>query len=117
MVPYGTSMPSTGNCGLTLQVEPDGTLLALPSQGSAFNLSLGAAQMRLKGPKLREGEWNRVAFATDRKAMWFEVDGVKGEAKSYSGYFWNQRYGTLGAIHPTMDFFDGEIRSFKVEPL
>ena len=59
----------------------------------------------------------RIVFATDRKTMWFEVDGVKGDAKPYSDYFWNQRYGTLGAIHPTMDFFDGEIRSFKVEPL
>ena len=108
----------SGNCGLTLQIEPDGTLFALPAQGNAFNLRHGAVQARLKGPKqLREGEWNRVVFATDRKTMWFEVDGVKGEAKPYSDYFWNQRYGTLGAIHPTMDFFDGEIRSFKVEPL
>ena len=107
----------SGNCGLTLQIEPDGTLLALPAQGNAFNLRQGAVQARLKGPKLREGEWNRVVFATDRKTMWFEVDGVKGEAKPYSDYFWNQRYGTLGAIHPTMDFFDGEIRAFRVELL
>ena len=107
----------SGNCGLTLQIEPDGTLLALPAQGNAFNLRHGSVQARLKGPKLREGEWNRIVFATDRKTMWFEVDGVQGEAKPYSDYFWNQRYGTLGAIHPTMNFFDGEIRSFRVAPL
>jgi hypothetical protein len=106
-----------GNCGLTLQIEPDGTLLALPAQGNAYNFGRGPTQARLRGPKLREGEWNRVVFATDRKTMWFEVDGVKGAEKPYSDYFWNQRYGMLGAIHPTMDFFDGEIRSFKVEPL
>jgi hypothetical protein len=107
----------SGNCGLTLQIEPDGTLLALPAQGNAYNFGRGSAQAKLKGPKLREGEWNRVVFATDRKTMWFEVDGVKSAAKPYSDYFWNQRYGILGAIHPTLDFFDGEIRSFKVEPL
>ena len=107
----------SGNCGLTLQIEPDGTLLALPAQGNAFNLRHGSVQARLKGPKLREGEWNRIVFATDRKTMWFEVDGAQGEAKPYSDYFWNQRYGTLGAIHPTMNFFDGEIRSFRVAPL
>lgn len=107
----------SGNCGLTIQIEPDGTLLALPAQGRAFYLHHGSPQVRLKGPKLCEGEWNRVVFATDRKTMWFEVNGVKGEAEPYSDYFWNQRYGTLGAIHPTMDFLDGEIRLFRVDPL
>jgi len=106
-----------GNCGLTLQIEPDGTLLALMAQGNAFHLSNGAVQARLKGPQLKAGEWNRIIFATDRKTMWFEVDGVKGEAKPYSDYFFNQRYGLLGAIHPTLDFFTGEIRTFRVDPL
>lgn len=41
--------------------------------------------------------------------------GKKGRTLLYN--FGNQRYGTLGAIHPTMDFFDGEIRSFRVDPL
>jgi hypothetical protein len=106
----------SGNCGLTLQLEPDGTLLALPSQGNAYNLRNESLQARLKSSKLREGEWNRIVFVTDRRTMWFEINGIKGASKPYSDYFWNQRYGTLGAIHPTMDFFDGKIRSFKVDP-
>lgn len=105
------------NCGLTLQIEPDGTLLAFLAQGNAYNLRNASVQARLRGPKLREGEWNRIVIATDRRTMWFEVDGVKGPVKLYSDYFWNQRYGTLGAIHPTADFFDGEIRSFGIDPL
>lgn len=107
----------SGNCGLTLQIEPDGSLLALPAQGNAFNLRNGMVQARLKGPKLREAEWNRIVFVTDRKTMWFEIDGSKVAETSYSDYFWNQRYGTLGAIHPTIDFFEGEIRLFRVDPL
>ena len=106
----------SGNCGLTLQIEPDGALLVLAAQGNAYNLHNGPLQVQLKGPKLREGEWNKVVFATDRRTMWFEVDGVKGPETPYSDYFWNQRYGTLGSIHPTIDFFDGEIRSFRVDP-
>ena len=107
----------SGNCGLTLQIEPDGTLLAFLAQGNAYNLRNASVQARLRGPKLREGEWNRIVIATDRRTMWFEVDGVKGPVKLYSDYFWNQRYGTLGAIHPSADFFDGEIRSFGIDPL
>ena len=58
-----------------------------------------------------------MRLVTDRKTAWIEVDGVKGEARPYEDYFFNQRYALFGALQPTFEPFDGEIGGIAVEIL
>ena len=106
----------SGNCGLSFYVEKDGTLGAELARGKSFWAD-GPIDTKITGPKLKDGEWNTVRLVTDRKTAWIEVDGVKGEARPYEDYFFNQRYAVFGAIHPAIEPFEGEIGGIAVEIL
>ena len=107
---------SSGNCGLSFYVEKDGTLGAELARGRSFWAG-GPIDTKIAGPKLKDGEWNTVRLVTDRKTAWIEVDGVKGEARPYEDYFFNQRYALFGALQPTFEPFDGKIGGIVVEVL
>ena len=76
----------------------------------------------VRGPALKIGEWNVVKLVLDHSQTFIEVDGVRGEAKSVSGWRFNPRVGCIGARvevgvpKSSKEFFHGEIGSFKVVP-
>ena len=107
---------SSGNCGLSLYVQGDGTMGAELSRGRSFWAG-GPIEAKISGPKLKDGEWNTVRLVTDRKTAWIEVDGVKGAEHPYEDYFFNQRYGVFGTLQPCFEPFAGEIGGIAVEIL
>ena len=105
----------TGNCGLDVTLEPDGTVMALFAGGNAFTRKKTWLSVPVKGPTLKDGEWNTVKIATDRRTAWIEVNGVRGSAVPYSDYFFNQRYALFGCTIDAPNFFKGEIDSLSVK--
>ena len=107
---------SSGNCGFDLFVDADGSLGANLSCGHRYEVEHGLLHTKVRGPKLRDGEWNVVRLVTDRRTAFLEVNGERGKSVPYEDYFCNQRYACYGVLHRSKDFFDGEIASLSVTP-
>ena len=107
----------SGNCGLDVVIEKDGSVNATFARGRSFLREKGGINVVVRGPTLKDGEWNDVRVATDRHTAWVEVNGVRGNAVPYSDYFFNQRIGLFGATLGKANFFKGEISFLSVKPL
>ena len=107
----------SGNCGLDVVIEKDGSVSATFARGRSFLREKGGINVVVRGPTLKDGEWNDVRVATDRRTAWVEVNGVRGNAVPYSDYFFNQRIGLFGATLGKANFFKGEISFLSVKPL
>lgn len=105
----------TGNCGMDVTLEPDGTVMALFAGGNAFTRKNKWLSIPVRGPALKDGEWNTIKIATDRRTAWITVNGVRGEPVEYSDYFFNQRYALFGITIYASNYFKGEIGSLSVK--
>lgn len=105
----------SGNCGLDVYLEKDGTLSAYFARGRSFTAEYGPLHAVAKGPRTEDGGWNDIRIATDRVNAWIEVNGVRGEPVPYSDCFFNQRYALFGVTLGKPNFFAGEISSISVK--
>lgn len=98
-----------GNFAMGLWVRKDG---APEMRSDAF--AAAAA-----GPALEKGKWNKVRVVCDRKSVFVEVNGVKGDPVKVTGFSVNPVYTALGAtpgyVNRTGAFFNGRIRSLSVK--
>ena len=79
--------------------------------------------VKVRGPKVRAGEWQTLRFVVDQENAWFEVDGRKGKCVPYTDWQYNPcamavgRLGTSGLHdYSKMPPYRGDLRSLTVVP-
>ena len=78
-----------------------------------YRLQRGGSAIRVRGPKLRMGEWNHVKMSYDERVLSVSVDGVSGTPAKASCCQMQSRYTALGAANHSLDFFRGAMSGLK----
>lgn len=101
------------HASFSLEIGADGVPEAICQFGPYVDF-MRPMNRDVKGPALKVGEWNRLRYVFDGTAASLEVNGVKGEERTFTGYEYYSGTFVLGGLVRPLAFFDGEIAAMRI---
>lgn len=102
-----------GNANFSFVINADGTPEAVFQLGNLIDRGL-SMNRNVRGPKLKEGEWNRIRLSFDQSCATVEVNGEKGSPVVFSGYEYYPSTFIMGSRERNPLFFQGGIRKLAI---
>jgi len=107
----------SGNIGFSMTLE-DGVptafvCLAPEMYRRGVNDTAG---LKVRGPRLKAGQWNSLRFVFDQRSAWIEVDGVAGESAKGCGNSRNSGCMAFGMFVRGLKPFHGKLSDLTLEP-